>query len=97
MTREQAAKLAQAYQWLSEGKEMEGQYCNGAPWKHWNGHDPNWLRFRIKPELLELWVNVYPFGPGACHSCAKDAHDTAGVKALRVAVHMREVRDEPTT
>lgn len=29
MDKTQAAKIAQAYQWLSEGKEVEWRYSNG--------------------------------------------------------------------
>ncbi len=98
MTREQAAKLAQAYQWLSEGKDVELRTRDDAPWGRWENYAPTTMEFRLKPEpLLEAWVNVQANGRLYTHCSPQDARDCACVDTIRLAVHMREVRDEPNT
>ena len=93
MNREQAAKLAQAYQWLSEGKEVE-ELAMGS-WRSWDGFPSN-THFRLKPEpdpLLELWVNAYEGGGLAANLSKEVAIKRATKDAMRIAVHMREVRE----
>ena len=98
MTKDQAAKLAQAYQWLSEEKEV--QYLSGSGfWQPWTGFGHE-LQYRLKPEpqpLMECWANLYLTGYVAAHPSAEKAINNAGSNPARVAVHMREVRDEPNT
>ena len=53
MDNTQAAKLAQAYQWLSEGKEVEWRYSNGE-WEEWTGLITYPPEFRIKVESGKL-------------------------------------------
>lgn len=95
MNKTDAAKLAQAYQWLAEGKEVECQLHDRGPWQPWNGESTEWLNFRVKPEsepLLELWVNVASTGMYA-YTDKSGALATATSLTQRSAVHMREVRD----
>ena len=95
MDKTQAAKLAQAYQWLSEGKEVEWRYNNGE-WEEWNGFITFPPEFRIKPEskpLLELWANVYENNVHSYHFTKEAAELIATGCAIRVAVHLREVRE----
>ena len=94
MDKTQAAKLAQAYQWKSEGKEVE-ELAMGS-WRSWDGFPSN-THFRLKPEpdpLLELWVNAYEGGGLAANPSKEVAIKRATMDAMRIAVHMREVRDE---
>lgn len=100
MDTNQAAKLAQAYQWLSEEKEVEYSEENSEQWFSWNG---DWYfkgcRFRLKPEpapLLECWVNLYADGCETCalHPTEERAKRNAMPHVRRTAVHLREVRDE---
>ena len=101
MNKTDAAKLAQAYQWLAEEKEVE--CLRYGQWWPWDG----WVRdvgeFRIKPEpapLLELWVNRYN-KRGAIHTYhTKKEAETATIPlsepygpGARIGVHMREVRE----
>ena len=98
MTKDQAAKLAQAYQWISEGKEVECQSHNKSWWQPWYGFNRDCLRFRLKDEsLLECWANVYAGGAFRTYVTLQNAIDCATEDALRIGVPMREVRDEPTT
>ena len=53
MNKTQAAKLAQAYQWLAEGKEVEWRYSNGE-WEEWTGLITYPPEFRIKVESGKL-------------------------------------------
>ena len=95
MDKTQAAKLAQAYQWLAEGKEVEWRYNNGE-WEEWNGLIAFPPEFRIKPEskpLLELWANVYENNVPSYHFTKEAAELIATGCAIRVAVHLREVRE----
>lgn len=47
------------------------------------------------PPLVECWVNVYEDdGSRVAHRSAERAKEGAAKWATRVAVHMREVRDE---
>ena len=99
MTKDQAAKLAQAYQWLSEGKDVEcREYNLGTPWKFWDGKDTHWATFRLKPEpLLERWANVHTDGCVFTYFSPQDARDCANKDTVRIAVHMREVPPESNT
>ena len=95
MDKTQAAKLAQAYQWLSEGKEVEWRYNNGE-WEEWNGFITFPPEFRIKPDprpILDGWANVYPDHIVGIYSNPESARTSARSHATRIAVHMREVRE----
>lgn len=47
------------------------------------------------PPLAECWVNFYDdSGPHLAHPKEEQAKQEASSDAIRVAVHMREVRDE---
>lgn len=94
MIKDQAAKLAQAYQWLSEGKEVEccEHHLIGPAWKLWDGKDTHWAAYRLKPEpLLEGWANLYPSSNIHIHKSAEEARCCAHPSAIRIAVHIREV------
>ena len=100
MDKTQAAKLAQAYQWLAEGKEVEGRYVN-ENWALWDGWQRNMLDYRIKPaSLLECWANKYVNGVTyhvSPDAAKRDALGRGRLDVTHVAVHMREVRDEGAT
>ena len=101
MTKDEAAKLAQAYQWLSEGKDVEYSYERKL-WMAWDGYPHVAHDYRIKPEpLLECWANVYAGGHRCFYSSAEIArawgNTGTGEEPMRIAVPMREVCDEPTT
>ncbi len=60
----------------------------------WKDCDPQWnfveCDYRVKPEPLELWVNVYTNFSAAWKTKEK-ALENACPDAVRVAVHTREV------
>ena len=94
MNKTDAAKLAQAYQWLADGKEVE--CLTHGQWSTWDG----WIRavdkFRIKPEpklVPELWVNFYENGLWASYPSRQSALDNVCPETIQAAVHMREVRE----
>ena len=94
MDKTQAAKLAQAYQWLSEGKEVQYLPWSGV-WKSWKGHGTA-LEYRLKPKpepLLECWANEYPDGKMSCYLTISDAKKWARPDCIRVAVPMHEDRE----
>ena len=98
MTKEEAAKIAQAYQWLAEGKEVECTYLtSGRGWKTFDGSQISASDFRIKPELLnEYWVTISKWGDTELY----DDKDLALRKAATFpevidrVMHLREVREE---
>ena len=95
MNKTDAAKLAQAYQWLAEGKEVECQLHDRGPWQPWNGESTEWLNFRVKPEsepLLELWVNN-EVAVASAPDLSVYAYIPVEATTQRSAVHMREVRE----
>jgi hypothetical protein len=47
--------------------------------------------YRIKPEPIEYWVNIYPSKAIGHHETKDEAVLCAHSNALRVAVHMKEV------
>ncbi len=56
MTKDQAAKLAKAYQWLAEGKKVESRYTD-EEWRPWDGWDRDCREYRIKPEsIVGFWA-----------------------------------------
>ena len=94
MNKTDAAKLAQAYQWLAEEKEVE--CLRYGQWWPWDG----WVRdvgeFRIKPEpapLLELWVNIRENGAWVAFSNRHSALDNVGYDTTHAAVHFRAERE----
>jgi hypothetical protein len=76
-----------------DGKAVQCKYHSARA--QWNDtENPVWsfelFDYRIKPEPLECWVNVY----NTClnsHWTEADAKAHAGETALRIAVHMKEV------
>jgi hypothetical protein len=94
MTREQAKELLPIIQAFAEGKEI--QSClDGVTW--FNCGTPTFSppnRYRIKPEPLEAWINVFTFGQ-SIHFDLSDAEARANEerreKVLRRCVHLREV------
>ena len=49
-------------------------------------------KYRLKPEPLERWVNVFANGGSAIHETKEEAKLFA-CSAVRIAVHMREVTE----
>lgn len=103
MTKEQAAKLEQAYQWLAEGKDVECRwYTVGSlnnDWFDWIGVGVP-AEFRIKPApapLLECWANLFDPGNGYIFRSREAAEYAAASDSStnlnRIAVHLREVRE----
>ena len=77
-----------------DGKAIQFRRHGDSKWTGYlDGNSPEWLfsicDYRIKPEPLECWVNVYPNGvrtywldePSAIHHCG----------SLGRTVHMKEV------
>lgn len=80
---------------FADGKKVE-LYDFGT-WKQCTNPSWNWsaFNFRIKPEPLERWVNVFSSGvldDWTSEECAKKAAQGRG-SIVRVAVHMREVTE----
>jgi hypothetical protein len=76
-----------------DGKTVQCKYRNGSVWK--DVQNPAWsfgsFDYRIKPEPLECWVNVYEHGTNTVFESKVMAEAAAQSYALRVAVHMKEV------
>ena len=89
MTHDEMIAVIQAHR---DGKAIQYRHkCSEwspAPQPNWNfsAYD-----YRIKPEPLECWVNVYPQGVPSIWGSEQDAKRTAGSNAARIAVHMKEV------
>lgn len=67
MTRERAKELLPIIQAFAEGKTIQSN-LDGV-WK--DNTEPDWTArgdsYRVKPETVELWVNVYPSGDSFVH------------------------------
>lgn len=91
MTREEAKQRYPLLQAHAEGKVIQVLTAEG--WQ--DTHDPCFLapvsHYRIKPEPLECWVNVYENNFTHSHASAENARSGASGMALRTAVHCREV------
>ena len=92
MNRERAKELLPVIQAFAEGKTVQIKYGDGwedlgEPVFDFSGE------YRIKPEPLECWVNVYPTAIDSFQS-KKSAENNSGTRAIRIAVHMREVADD---
>jgi len=78
-------------QW-ADGAEIEreaGYKWIVTPYPSWYDH----LIYRVKPQPLEYWVNVYPDGAvGTFHTTLSTAEAVNG--GVGKVVHMREVCDE---
>jgi hypothetical protein len=74
-----------------DGKAIQGK----SERSDWTDVDPLWnfalYGYRIKPEPLEYWVNIYPSKAIGHHETKDEAVLCAHSNALRVAVHMKEV------
>jgi len=81
-------KVMQAY---VDGKAIEVQKGVCTEWL--DAPQPSWdwweQTYRIKPEPLELWVNVYPSGTVKAHKLECEAKQYRGTVAR--TVKMREV------
>jgi hypothetical protein len=83
---------------LAEGKEVEhlrgdGVWCILSEYSF----DGKPERYRIKPEPMEFWANVYGNPYGLCvatHPTKQEAEKAAGPGVTHVAVHFKEVKDE---
>jgi len=79
-----------------DGKQI--QYRGLSPYHQWHNcrdNSPLWnfpdLCYRVKPEPLECWANIYAGRYTHYYHGQDIAIAAAGPSALRVAVHMREV------
>ena len=98
MNREKAKKLLPIIQAFAEGKEVQFNYGKSEANPAWRVcqdldffADPN--RYRVKPELKEIWVNEYSNNTWA-HPSEEEAKIYANSQCLRVAVRYREVLED---
>ena len=94
MTRERAKELLPLITAFAEGAEI--QCRRQGTDNQWFTCHPAWVEdqeYRVKPELMECWGNVYS-NHGPCYYPTKDAADS-GAGTYRVScVHMREVEED---
>ncbi len=93
MNRERAAKLLPIIKAFAEGEDIQ--------WRH-KSHKDKWLlvnniplsieeyEYRVKPKLLELWVNVYRRSPNEYFPYC-DREKAENFKDRFRTIHMREV------
>jgi hypothetical protein len=102
MNRERAKELLPIIQAFAEGKIVQARQIGG----EWlNIYDPYFgypandkIEYRIKPEPLECWVNVYEDGGIGVYETEEEANVHASIGGSHrpdvKVVHMREVTDE---
>lgn len=98
MTREEARQLLPVIQAWADGKTVQSRCSLEVEW--YDTNNPTWnieCYYRIKPELLEKWMNVYDDGSyGIYETEAQAKEDAIGVleetevKIVRT-VNLREV------
>lgn len=95
MNQEQALELAPVMQAFGEGKKV--QWDNNGEWFDYIGKGSDGISFchpdtkwRVKPEPLELWVNVDPINGFSAWKTKDRAETMAEDSARSVAVHMIE-------
>lgn len=87
-------EIIDVVQAAEDGKTIERRYqgdrgedwavCQRPLW-HFNAYD-----YRVKPELLEFWVNVYKTGPSVGYDSKQHAIDASGEGRLKT-IKVREV------
>lgn len=92
MTPDQIIEVVTAFK---NGKKIESKFkdyseavWNDAPNPYWDFSDKD---YRVKPEPMELWVNVYDDGFGLGYANEVSALNRAGTYFARKAVLFREV------
>ena len=89
MTNQEIIAVVQA---AEAGKRIQWKQQLGSKW--FDTDEPTWdfseRDYRVAPEPLECWVNVYPDDISA-HKTEQRARKYANSTAVRVAVRMREV------
>ena len=96
MNAEQHRVAAAIHTACAEGKSVQYRPQGGARWFDVPGATVAYVdteyQWRVKPEPLEFWTNVYGGGDfGKWHRSAESARLAAGGDAIRIAVHFREV------
>jgi hypothetical protein len=91
-----AEKIA-IMQAFERGEDVE--FCDHAETLWYETREPVWdwshADYRIKPKLIEGWVNVYPEGYGSLYASREDAdrHSMFNQRRIR-CVKVREVPDD---
>lgn len=77
-----------------DGKEIEYKYPEGGEWHSTNNPLFKWVLFdyRIKPEPLEFWVNVYDNDGGVAHKTKEQAIQGHGGDKCKT-IKVREVME----
>jgi hypothetical protein len=70
-------------------KDVDGWVWAPRPCWNFSSHE-----YRIKPEPMEIWVNVYDDGETSCPYKSKDDAQQSGINAGRRTVKFREALDE---
>jgi len=96
MDTKEKIKVMQAY---LEGKTIQFRLWKEDDFTDWGSDaEPQWnwgaVEYRVKPEPLELWVNIYDNGAVLTYKSEEEARGNVGTKIDRVAVHMREVIED---
>lgn len=90
MTPDQIIEVVTAFK---NGKKIEFKNPTIGTW--WEARHPRWnfyhYDYRVKPEPMELWVNVYDDGSGMGYTNKASALNRAGMYFARKAVLFREV------
>lgn len=89
MTPDQIIEVVTAFK---NGKKIE---CRNKVCGTWVDATPDWnfyhYDYRVKPEPMELWVNVYDDGSGMGYTNKASALNRAGMYFARKAALFREV------
>lgn len=90
MTPDQIIEVVTAFK---NGKKIEYYVKISRQWKEIT--DPSWnfndYKYRVKPEPMELWVNLYADGSGLGYTKEVSALSGVGTYTVRKAVLFREV------
>jgi len=93
MTPDELREAAAVLLLAADGKQLQHRIGDGCPWSDDNLMyiEPHLYEYRVKPEPIERWVNVFPDGYSTVWAKEEYAKRNSGNTGR--TVHMREVEE----
>ena len=84
---------------FEDGKQVEVTISGKSKWFNCGEPTWNWVAsdYRVKPEPVEFWMNLYPDGDWGRHYESKNEAIAGSSKNCLRTIRVREVIEEPET